>query len=306
MCLGGMPSAAQRLSAPQPGAKFGEAFRPGVMLPKWSGGYLLSWEPTITASGSNNLIVYDRGGRTAASVGLWFDDAAKVAISDVAALSDGTVAAAGHAVTEAGLIAGFVARISIPGGTKRVTRTAGFEGDAIVFGPDKTTWVLGYELGDDRSFKRTTHYILKRFGIDGKILGELLSSSDFHCLHPLAPNRHGVAQLVAAGDRVGILSPACGEWIELTSQGKLVLREKVKRPVNAGSTDQILRRLVMTSNGDVLASVGTSPFRLIRQSGEWQPIPSESGQLGWLAGAEGDSLVYEGGGGQLVSMSVVK
>jgi hypothetical protein len=288
-------------------AKFGEAFRPGVMAPKWSAGRLLSWEPTTIASGSANLVVYDRGGRAAASVRLWFDDAAKVVISDVAALSDGTVAATGHAVTAAGLIAGFVARISVPDGTKLVTRTAPFEGDAVVFGPDKSIWVLGCQLGGDRSFKSAPpHYILKRFGIDGKLLGEFLPSSDFHCLHPLAPNRHGVAQLVAAGDRIGILSPACGEWIELTSQGKLVLREKVKRPVNAGSTDQILRRLVMTSNGDVLAAVGTSLFRLIRLSGEWERIPSESGRLGWLAGAEGDSLVFEGSGGQLVSMSITR
>jgi len=297
-------------------ATYPDALRVGATLPKWSGAHLLSWAHRITHSDpSDNLLVYDCAGQVVFRARVWLPGAYMVDISDAAASREGHVAAVGLAGTGAGAIASFLflAHASRPAAEKLIARTSPFEGLGVAFGPDNSIWVVGRQLGEGRRLANAPdHAVLHRYSVDGKLLQQALPWSSFNCagMHPTT-GVPGTSLLVASGERIGLLAQACREWVELTSQGEVRRRQatqvipKFDRSGEPSPKPKKAMGLAMTARGFYASFEGGQLYRLIPETGAWQPVvvevPGESTlRFSWLTGSDGDSLVYASSGGRLV------
>jgi len=220
-----LASFAGQLATPDHRATFKRAIVSGGALPRWSGGFLVSWQRnTLPADTRDNLVVYDRDGGVVAKWRLWFPDASLVKIVDAAASPDGHLAITGLAVNASGALACFLGSVSIGEATARVIQTSPFEGRRIEFGPDGTIWVLGWELGEMRKITTAPeHSTLRRYNRAGKLIGEHLRWPAINCgLHPARESDGSSPQLAASSDRIGVFLPGCRVWMEFSPQGEII------------------------------------------------------------------------------------
>jgi hypothetical protein len=244
--------------------------------------------------------VQDGEGRTILETRVWVPDATQVWIRDVDAV-EGEAVAVGNAMAGSLEYTGFLAFIPIKGGTARIVRTAPFEGMSVAVGPDRSVWVLGWQLGEERRIlKAPDHAMLQHYGRDGILIGGSLPWSSFRCgLHPVVGPGNAQAQVRASKDRVGVLLPGCHEWMELNTNGELTDRWSWRDvPITNGlKSCTMFSAVVMTPSNEVFARIGIGLYRLNRERGTWDPVDltaaTDSGAIfGWLAGHDGESLVY--------------
>jgi hypothetical protein len=310
------------LSLPTKRATFAPAFVPGATVPKWSGPYLISWKSvTPVDDRADNLVLYRRDGRIAASVRIWFPDAYRVQIRDASASRTGRAAVVGITYNNAGVVVGFLALISSTGLVESVVRTAPFEGRAIAFGPDDTVWSFGYQLGSGRMLKTAPdHSMIQRYGAGGKLIAEALPYSMWReCgQHPSS----GKPQLAVFSDRVNVVSGACREWIELSPAGELMARRPLPMVTVTDASDrqtgedtQHLVRSAITSTNQLYAHfLGSSQPGLLRwvpEQSSWDRVDLASAgepmpQFFGLLGIDGDELVYYGGQGLVFWTKVIE
>jgi hypothetical protein len=201
-----------------------------MTVPKWINGRMVSLRTVLDHNDARaNVQVYDADGRKIYEARVWPRQASRVALTDVAVSPAGDVVVVGYA-NDSSPHGSFFARINPAGVVSPAIRIQPFEGQNVTFGPDGTLWILGWELNHLRSFG-PDHATLRRYTLDGKLLGEFLPWSGFGC----PPQRHpaigdggaGKAALLASRDRVVVLSADCAQWIELSPEGQILRRESL-------------------------------------------------------------------------------
>ncbi|MEN6602701.1 MAG: hypothetical protein ABFD86_09805 [Bryobacteraceae bacterium] len=225
---------------------------------------------------------------------------ASLRIRDVEAV-EGEAIAVGNAMVGSLEYTGFLAFVPIKGGAARIVRTAPFEGMSVAVGPDRSVWVLGLQVGEERRIlKAPDHAMLQHYGRDGKLIGGSLPWSSFRCgLHPVVDPGNAHAQVRASKDRIGVLLPPCHEWVEFSTNGELTGRWSWRDvPISNGlKSSRMISSVVMTPSNDVFARIGIGLYRLNREQGTWDPVDltaaTDAGAIfGGLAGHDGESLVY--------------
>ncbi len=135
--------------------------------------------------------------------------------------------------------------------------------------------------------------------VGNAVVGSLPWSS-FRCgLHPAADQFDGYAEVRASKDRIGVLLPTCHEWLELNTSGEITGRWSWRDvPITNGlKSSAMVSSVVMTPSNEVFARIGIGLYRLNREQGTWDPVDltaaTDAGAIfGWLAGHDGESLVY--------------
>jgi len=295
-------ASAEQLSPAVRRTPFSQTAVPGApAAPKWADGHLIWFRPSTTYSDlSNNFAVHNSEGHAVLETRVWVPDATQVWIRDVEAV-EGEAVAVGNAVVGSLEYTGFLAFIPIKGGAARIVRTAPFEGMSVAVGPDRSVWVLGLQLGEERRIlKAPDHAMLQHYGRDGKFIGGSLPWSSFRCgLHPAADQFDGHAEVRASKDRIGVLLPTCHEWLELNTSGEITGRWSWREvPITNGlKSSAMVSSVVMTPSNEVFARIGIGLYRLNREQGTWDAVDltaaTDAGAIfGWLAGHDGESLVY--------------
>lgn len=297
---------AQDLPAPIRQNEYADAFQEGYPIPKWTQGHLVAWKAvTSTTDTRENLIVFDREGKLVGRTRVWLKDTSLLYIVDAAAYKDGNVAVVGVAVADTGATAGFLAQVSLARSSARIIQTSPFEGRAVTFGDDGSIWMLGLQLGPDRSFRTAAdHNVVAHFGTDGALKDSHLLRSEFPCkLPPAAPGNGGQPQILASADRIGLFAPACHMWVELTPSGELLGQWKWNNPSlsTVGSDRVYVVSVALTSTNQLYARMdspkGVSLVRFDRKSSSWLPMSTTAAQntgapFVFLEGSDGEALVY--------------
>jgi hypothetical protein len=208
---------------------------------------------------------------------------------------DGDVAVVGVANNSSGQPAYFFAHITPSGKVSLPVGIQPFEGQRATFGPDGTLWILGWELDHLRRFDPSAdHATLRRYALDGKVLGEFLPRSSFGCpaqQHPALGIRGGRPELLASPDRIIVLSGFCGQVIELTPEGEILRRVSVP-------DEDLLPPFAaaITSNNVVYIKRNNPSFSLCRlQLDDGSCVDIQSAEKYTLIGVEGQALVLQNG-----------
>jgi hypothetical protein len=221
------PGASPEFSAPEKTALFPRDIAAGMTVPKWINGRMVSLLTVLDHNDARaNVHVYDADGRKIYQARVWPGQTSRVALTDVAVSPAGDVVVVGYA-DDRSPHDSFFARINPAGVVSATIRIQPFEGMNVTFGPDGTLWILGWEADHLRNFG-PDHATLRRFTLDGELLGEFLPWSSFGC----PPRRHPAfggakAALLASRDRVVVLTADCPQWIELDPEGAILRRESL-------------------------------------------------------------------------------
>jgi len=283
---------------------FEEAFKvlPGHM-PRWSHGFLVSWKfDTLPSDTGANVSLYDQNAKLVGKTRIWVDGASFLRIDDAAATKDGRLAVVGWATTSSGTFAGFFADASITQGSGRIVQTAPFNGHAVAFAPDGTIWVFGVVRGPgDGAEPAPDYYMVQHFGSDDVLKEQHLLRSDFPC----ELGAFGMPQVVASADRIGLFSPSCMTYVELSFTGNLLgnWRWSPISPMHNvheiagmkyGIEEKMMRSVALTPSNE-LYGVRNAPgnerlFRFDRNSSQWLPVKTDAG-FSLLLGNDGESIV---------------
>lgn len=295
-------TAAQQVSAPMRQIAYEEAFQPGNSLPRWEQGFLVSWKQDISSSDTaDNLFLHDRDGAAVGKARIWVEGASFLRIEDAAARKDGRVAVVGWAVTNSGTLAAFLADVSVAQRSAQIIQTSPFEGRAVGFGPDGTIWVLGFEVGPGRGKEPAPdHYMVQHFGTDDVLKAQHLLRSNFEC--ELARDINGIPRVTASDDRIGLFSPFCHTWVELSPTGELLNQWKwapLSPMRNGNETGAGITSVALTSTNELYGWSGRSQralFRFDRKASVWVPLETAAAQsagapFSSLFGSDGDALV---------------
>lgn len=296
-------AAAQQMMAPIRQVKYEDAFRAGFSLPRWEQGHLVSWKyDTSATSTDENLAVFDRDGKLVGKTRVWLQGASLLRIEDATAREDGQAAVVGWVISSSGNVAAFLADVSLTHGTGKVIQTSPFEGQAVGFGPDGSIWVLGLVVGPERGKgPAPDHYMVQHFGTDGILRAQHLLRSDFSC--ELGLEFKGIARVTASGDRIGIFSPSCRTWVELSPSGELMGQWKWNpvSPVSSRGVETAgILTITLTSTNELYGwreGVERGLYRFDRHASAWIPVHTGTAQNAGtpplsLEGSDGDTIVY--------------
>jgi hypothetical protein len=118
----------------------------------WDKSYLVSWgsHGSWDASPSEPAVVlYDRDGHVAREGIVWFKDAYRVSVSDVAVNKAGDLVVSGGTENGAGVIANYIAAVGKDGHLGQVIRTTPFMPIYICAAEDGTVWSFGIDRDDE-------------------------------------------------------------------------------------------------------------------------------------------------------------
>jgi hypothetical protein len=103
-------------------------------------------------------------------------------------------------------------------GIAKLVKLESFAAQHIAFAPDGTLWALGREY-DANLDDRAEYNLLRHFGRDGVLIGGALPRSAVaRGPSPISPSTDSI--LVAGADRLGVLSIATRQWLEVSLEGR--------------------------------------------------------------------------------------
>ncbi len=296
-----------------------------------------------------NLIGADRSGKLVFQRAVWMAGAASVLTLGTAVSKEHLVAVSGFASSLSASsqsasfptegTTDFIQEIRPDGSLLRIIETGDFLASSLTYDANGDLWAAGAQSMNQN--QRPPHNILRRYRA-GELQAEFLPYSDFlprfeaatkRTAHPATYANGSRAFLLPLRQGVGLWCPATREWIEVGSDGAVLGRwhatipaptapQPVSGQANSGSPRMNLYGLAVTDSGEVVASIlermgGQSKvrnalYRLDKASSSWQEIAAPGVhpvEVGILAGADGDNLVYRdhaGTGGWAVSALVQK
>lgn len=282
----------------------------GLMVLRAAGGPLTNKEVT-------NLVAVERSGKITLQTAVWVPDAASVQTMGSAVSPEHLVAVCGYADSPSAGITGFVQEIRPDGSVLRTILTGNFSAVNLAYDAKGNLWVAGSPRAEGNSYPQ--HNILRKYR-DGVLQADFLPYMDFLPKYEATtrvkthPARHGTdgrTFLLPLSDGMGLWCPGTHEWIEIGPDGAVLGRWQVPlpKPTIAQPPSEPaaylpptlkLYGLAVTSSGEVIASiterdVGTGFYRLDKASSSWQEIslPSDAPTpVGYVAGADGDNVVY--------------
>lgn len=309
-------------------------------LAQWQNGLLVVYAPTeVTNESVMNLIGADRAGKLVFQHAVWLAGAAALQIIATAVSKEHLVAVGGYASSPSVGETDFIQEIRPDGSVLRVIKTGRFSAFSLAYDDRGDLWAAGCQAREQDQWPQ--HNILRRYRA-GELQAEFLPYAEFlpryeattrRTAHPAMHGNGSRAFLLPLRGGVGLWSPATREWIEVGSDGAVAGRwhapipePTAHQPVSEQASSQPPRMnlygLAVTSSGEVVASIlermgGESKvrnalYRLDKASSSWQEIAAPGVhpvEVGILAGADGDNLVYRdhaGTGGWAVSALVQK
>jgi hypothetical protein len=258
----------------------------GGQIARWTNNRLAGCEP---CQGSPVLVAIDSRGAEK-FVHLDIPGAGYTAVYDVAASSDGSLAAVGLAMSDDSRMGTFVAWISGDQSRQVITRLWPYGANVLTIAPDGTIWMIGSVLTD-------THVsiypnVLRHYTPSGQLLSSnivMRARKSQGGLYEVGPS----SALMASNDRIGWLTAAC-QYLEFSFDGAELGRYNC--PDSYSDITQ-LGGVAMSSANDLL--IGTkpaaelAPLELDRATGSWKPVPvlKGPGKALRLLGFDGLTLV---------------
>ena len=274
----------------------------------WDKGYLIAYTAGDTSPSRPAAILYDRDGRIARQVTVWFKDADSVAIVDAAVSRSGNAVVAGGTESPTGAIANFIASIGDDGRVRQVIRTTPFTPAYICAGEDGTVWAYGHDRDENgkrvEGSLRLLQYSFDKGQTRAMLDASVLGSPGWKLSHGHYP---GEVELRCSSSKVGLLNGASSEWVEFDIPSNKL---KVSKIEPLPPIDQMrITGVALTDSGEVFVSLhdrSSKPPRsgLFRLSfvgsdvGKWAPVEDTVGpflqgaKVGQLLGTDGTNLIY--------------
>jgi hypothetical protein len=274
----------------------------------WDKGFLITYTADDTSPSRPAAILYDRYGRIARQITVWFKDASSVAIVDLAVSRSGNIVVAGGTESTTGSIANFIASIGEDGRVRQVIRTTPFTPAYICAAEDGTVWAYGHDRDENgkrvEGSLRLRQYSFDKGQTNATLDASALTSPGWSMSHGHYP---GEMDLRCTSDKVGLLNGASGEWVEFDIASHKL---KVSKIEPLPPIDQMrITGFALTESGEVFASLhdrSSQPplsglFELKFDDsgvGKWVPVKDTVGpylhgaRVGQLLGTDGTDLIY--------------
>ncbi len=166
-----------RLAAPTHHAPFSGGRRPGLLVPNWTHGLMITRAQGDTGPADVNVVLYDRTGTRATQARVWLPGAVRVRLFDAIATDQGAAIAAGYAVMADRSTERFIARTDPSGKVVAVVRTNPFNPECVCLSSDGTVWSLGVEA--DKDDRHEDYPLVRHYSFDKGLLGTYLSRDSF-------------------------------------------------------------------------------------------------------------------------------
>ena len=269
----------------------------------WDKEYLITYGTygTDEASPSKPAItLYDRDGHVVLEAVVWFKDAYRIGISDVAVSKSRNLVVAGGMTDNAGVITHFIASIDKNGALDRVIQTTPFIPIYACAAEDGTVWSYGFDR-DDQGNAVVGSPILRQYSFEKGQLRAVLDKStlDSSAWRLMRGRYPGEVNMRCNSQEVGLFNGARSEWIQFNFATNAVRVSKVA-PLPATNHLRITG-FALTDSGEVVISwhdrLSHSPrsgiFSLTFDSsgaGSWVPVENSVGP--YLHGGPGGAVAW--------------
>jgi len=214
-------------------------------------------------------------------------------VYDVAAGSDGSLAAVGLAMSGDSRMGTFIAWIAPDRSRQVITRVWPYSPTVAAIAPDGTIWTVGAMMNDTPRVVYPN--VLRHYAPSG----QLLASTIVGRTRPTAPNAYKVSEtsaLMVSSDRVGWLTSAC-QYLEFSFDAVELGRYGCP---NGYSSIHKIGGVALSSADDLLVggSHEVGPLALLeldRATNTWNPVQvlQDSGKTNTLLGFDGLTLITE-------------
>lgn len=239
-----------------------------------------------------------QGGRETVSLDIPGSDFTSV--RDVAAGSDGSLAAVGLAMSGDSRMGTFIAWIAPDRSRQVITRVWPYDPIVVTIAPDGTIWAVGEVMND--SYGMVSPNVLRHYAPSGQLLASTLVGR----LRKSVSGMYRVSDpsaLMASRDRIGWLTASC-QYVEFSFDA--VELGRYGCPNGYTNIQQVGYGAALSSADDLLvggmdAVAPLAPLELDRATNTWKPVQvlQDSGKTTLLLGFDGLTLVTEGPGSTL-------
>jgi hypothetical protein len=270
-------------------------------LPRFGHGFLLAFDFDRSIIWS-----YDRTGKQSMEVPLTIPNASRIQIRNISAGPDGTVAVTGSASDDQGRLTPVIFWIAPSGTLTRVVRTAPFSASQIAFADDGSLWAAGRAMVYNPTSPLPSEVIttaanfdvLRHYDAQGRLQKTALSRNTFAS----GAADPAMQSFLAVGkDRIGFLSVSANEYTELSLNGDVLGRWRIKSKLPE------IVGFALTPSGSVFVSLrpgayksgkpyaGPPVLQLDKAAGVLQPVQlATDGPTvpTLLLGSDGDELAF--------------
>jgi len=272
----------------------------GKPLVRYENGFFVAYDPADPSVSS-----FDDSGQPVVQLKLTLPEVYRFRPSDAAVAGDGTIAVTGSAYSDGRLVS-VIVWVGRDGKIARVIRTSPFAVFHVEFAGDGSLWTVGRVI--DANFKEVPgHDTVRQYDKEGKLTRSLVSLDTFQ---PRPRNRHPAmgSLLVAGEDRIGFLSPAAREYIEISLSGAVLGRWRMPALMD----NQDLLNAMIGRDGSLYVNVtpesGTNAllYTLDKPTGSFRPVAIDAERWTSLAGGDGNQLLMDLGDARYAWFSPVK
>lgn len=171
--------------------------------------------------------------------------------------------------------------------------TGSYRPESLCFADDHSLWTFGLQRGGG------DYMMVHRFGADRKDAGQFLAHTLFPEGTSPGAGHWQTRNIVVAQDRIGLFAfsgriGSLNEWVELDLSGKLIRRIRLDQDA--------FTPMAFTADGHLYRKPDAkSALQVLSQTTlDWQGVGMAT--LGWLLGADGNSLVFSAAGVGPVTM----
>ncbi len=265
---------------------------------KWSNDVFLYIDDD---AGAPSLYVFDRSGRVKFTALILIPAVDEIRLDDFAAASDGSVWAAGHAISKAGGQIFYLAHITGDGDGIHILPIASYQPCQLTVAPDGTVWTAGY--AETRNISGQTQMdqsqnVIRHFDSSGKLIASALPANT------VGFPRAAMGYLSANQDRIGWYSPIYGPgaYVEFSPDMK-ILHSYPAVPATGKGT--LVEGFALTPAARAFVKIVHTRedgrpavlYELDRAANGWVPVDisrNADGIMPMLEGNDGESLVFVG------------
>jgi hypothetical protein len=258
----------------------------GGRAPRWTNKRLAGCD---ICEGAPILYTIDSSGRRE-TVALDIPGSDDTVVYNVAAGSDGSLAAVGFAVNGTSRMGSFIAWFSPDRSRQVITRLWPYGAQAIAVAPDGTIWTVG-AVANDR-YVAIDPNVLRHYTPSGQLLTSTKVANARKSTGGLSMVADASA-LMVSNDRVGWLTRAC-QYIEFSLDGV----ELGRYSCPDGKLDILpLGGVALSPTDDLVIATKQAaplaPVELDRETGAWNPVPvsQDAGKTNRILGFDGRNLV---------------
>ncbi len=305
-----------QLAAPTHRATFAGVRLPGLLVPNWTHGFMITRAQGDTDPADVNVVLYDRTGTRATQARIWLPGAVRVHLYDAIATDQGDVIASGYAVMADRTLARFIARTDSSGKVVDVVNTNPFNPECVCLSSDGTVWSLGVEA--DKDDRHEDYPLVRHYSLAKGLLGTYLSRDSFPRT-TINPAWVAATSAISSAQATYLRCDGSTAWLYINATDQVVridpsTKSETRFQVDMASLGGVkVRGFAVTDDGHLFAGLANCRMQSTRLY-ELQPdrstlrakwvavddgVPTAGG-ADWLPGsfvqlwgAEGQSLVVE-------------